>query len=483
MLGVPQDYPNDVVYSTRINGTEITRYTLASSGNRAQDDRFSHDGGWNSVERPHRATQSLLEKVLRKRAASLPEIDLRYNQECTAVDQDDNSVIVSFLDTTSGAEGNISAKYLIGADGGRSMVRRAIGVKLIGGYTQIARAESVYFRSKEILGLFPGKPAWMNWVINKDMFGNLIAIDGRELWLAHVTIPDGQEGIRKEDFDRQIEQTLGCRVEYEVISQESWQLNRLVADTYRIHRVFLAGDAAHSWPPWAGHGMNTGIEDAMGLSWLLAGALEGWLPDAALDAYQAERQNIGDKISRAAVNMASAQHEIAHNLDLRNKVELPGEEGEAARHYIRNRLIEADSNQFNPQGLNFGLQYDASPLIAYDDEAAPEFTIATYTPSSVPGCRAPHFSLIETGTPLIDHLGRGFALLVSDDDVEIGGLIDAAKACGLPLAVIDIAHEPKARAFYKHKLVLVRPDKRIAWRADEAPSDPGAVIGKARGAV
>jgi 2-polyprenyl-6-methoxyphenol hydroxylase-like FAD-dependent oxidoreductase len=480
--GLPADYPNDVRYSTRINGTEITRYTLASSGSRFEDDRKSHDGGWNSVERPHRVSQLLLERVLRRKALSLPEIDLRFDHECIELEQDDERVLVTYRNVESGEQGTISASYLIGADGGRSTIRRAIGVKLIGGYTQIARAESVYFRSSAILDLFPGKPAWMNWVINKDMFGNLIAIDGKELWLAHVTIPDGQEGIRREDFDRQIQETLGAKVEYEVISQESWQLNRLVADTYRINRVFLAGDAAHSWPPWAGHGMNTGIEDGMGLSWLLAGALAGWLPQSALDAYQAERQNVGDKISQAAVNMASAQHEIAHNLDLRTRVEEAGEEGLKARQYIRNRLIEADSIQFNPQGLNFGLQYDASPLIIYDEEEAPEFAIASYKPSTVPGCRAPHFAFIETGEPLIDRLGKGFALLVSDDEVDVSGLTGAAADCGMPLTTIDVAHEPKAREFFRHKLVLVRPDKRIAWRANEAPGDPRAIIDKVRGA-
>jgi 2-polyprenyl-6-methoxyphenol hydroxylase-like FAD-dependent oxidoreductase len=475
---LPADYPNDVLYSPRVNGIEITRYTLASSGSRFAEDRFSFDGGWNSVERPHRVNQAVLEQVLRRRAHELPKIDLRFDHEVRSIRQNGERVTVEYNDLRKSKNDKLTGEYVIGADGGKSIVRKEIGVRLTGGYTHIARAESLFFRSSDVLDLFPGKPAWMNWVINKDLFGNLIAIDGRETWLTHCVMADDEPGLTREDFDRQLELTLGSRVSYEVISQESWQLNRLVAESYRVGRVFLAGDAAHAWPPWAGHGMNSGIEDGITLSWMIAGVLQGWMSDTALDAYQAERLAVGEKVSQAAVKMAKAQQDIAQDFSLRSLLEEPGEIGEQARRDVRNRLLDADSIQFNPQGLNFGIQYDESPIIVYDDGVAPEFHISRYTPSTVPGCRAPHFCFIETGDPLIDRLGIGYTLLVNDDSVDVRALTDAAHKRGLPLLVLDIAHEAAARSYYDHKLTLVRPDRRVAWRDNAVPADPDALIRK-----
>lgn len=481
--GLPPEYPTDVVYMTRINGSEITRYNLVSSGKRFEDDRFSHDGGWRSAERPHRSSQMYLERVLRAHAQAQPQIELRYFHDVTDVNQSDGRVELSYENTQSGAVGAISARYVIACDGGRSILRRKLGIEMEGGATGVGRTQSIFFRSSEVLGKFAAKPGWMNWVINPDCFGNIIPIDGKELWLTHCMIPEGSPGVSEAEYDRQIRQVMGCDIAYEVLDIETWQFNRVVAERYRSGNVFLAGDAAHAWPPYAGHGMNTGIEDGLALTWMLASVLQGWAPEGILDAYEAERHNVGDKVSRAAAGLAAAQHEITQDTQLRSRIEDPGSEGAAVRKHVRNRLLDVDSRQFNAEGLNFGLQYDRSPIISYDDGAAPPFEVAEYIPSTVPGCRVPHFVFVETGEPLLDRLGQGFTLLVSDDEIDVSGLVDAAAACGLPLQVIDIAHEPKARRLYDHKLVLVRPDDRVAWRSNIAPPDPVQIIAKVRGAV
>ncbi|WP_176598175.1 MULTISPECIES: FAD-dependent monooxygenase [Sphingobium] len=481
--GLPADYPTDVLYMTRINGVEITRYKLPSSGSRFEEDRFSHDAGWRSAERPHRSSQMFLERVLRDHAVNVMGVDLRYFHQVTDVVQSDGRVALDFTDTRSGEAGRIAAKYVMACDGGRSTLRRQLGIRMEGGATGLGRTQSIFFRSADVMKNFSVQPGWMNWVINKDCFGNIIPIDGKDLWLTHCMIPEGAEGVTEEEYDRQIRQTMGCDIDYEVISIETWQFNRVVAERYRSGNVFLAGDAAHAWPPYAGHGMNTGIEDGITLSWMLAGVVQGWAPESILDAYDAERRGIGNQTSNAAAGMAANQHEITQKQEYRGLVEEPGETGAAARRYLRNRLLDVDSQQFSAEGLNFGLHYDQSPIIAYDEGVAPPFGVADYTPSTVPGCRVPHFAFVETGTPLLDLLGKGFTLLVSDDGIDTSGLADAAAAVGLPFQVIDIAHEPKARKLYDHKLVLVRPDDRIAWRANEAPADPAAVIARIRGAA
>lgn len=481
--GLPPDYPVDVVYMTRINGTEITRYNLPGSGTRFSEDRYAHDGNWRSAERSHRSSQMFLERVLREYAVNAMGIDVRYFHEVTDVSQLGDRVELSFIDTRSGEPGAIAARYVVACDGGRSTIRRTLGIPMEGGATGLGRTQSIFFRSKDVLKNFAVKPGWMNWVINADCFGNIIPIDGKDLWLTHCMIPEGADGVTEEEYDLQIRQLMGCAIDYEVIGIETWQFNRVVATRYREGNVFLAGDAAHAWPPYAGHGMNTGIEDGAALTWMLAGVLHGWAPPSILDAYHAERHNIGQKVSNAAAGLAAGQHEITQDMRLRSATEQPGDVGVAARRHVRNRLLDCDSQQFNAEGLNFGLHYDASPIIIYDDGDAPAFAVSEYTPSTVPGCRVPHFVFAETGAPLLDHLGKGFTLLVSADDVDVSGFEEAAGACGMPLQVIDIAHEPKAKRHYDHMLVLVRPDDRIAWRSQTVPTEPAAILAIVRGAA
>ena len=482
-VGLPPEYPVDVVYMTRINGEEITRYKLPGSGMRFEEDRFAHDGNWHSAERSHRSSQMFLERVLRDHAVNHFGIDVRYFHEVTDIDQSAGEVELSFTDTRTAEPGKIAARYVVACDGGRSTIRRQLGISMEGGSTGLGRTQSIFFRSDDVLRNFAAVPGWMNWVINSDCFGNIIPINGTDLWLTHCMIPEGADGVTKEQYDRQIRQLMGCDIQYEVIGVEVWQFSRVIASQYRKGNVFLAGDAAHAWPPYAGHGMNTGIEDGTNLSWMLAGVLQGWASEDILDAYDAERRDIGERISNIAVGLASGQHSITQDIDLRSRTELPGKDGAAARREIRNRLLDTDSQQFNAEGLNFGLQYGASPIIIYDEGEAPPFSVSDYIPSTVPGCRAPHFIFTESGAPLIDHMGKGFSLLVSDDDVDVTGLVSAAAACGMPLAVIDIAHEPKAKRLYDRKLVLVRPDDRIAWRSNEAPADPAGLLAIVCGAA
>lgn len=482
-VGLPADYPVDVVYMTRINGEEITRYKLPGSGSRFESDRFAHDGNWSSAERSHRSSQMFLERVLRDHAINHFGVEVRYFHEVTDVTQADGTVELSFTDTRTGAPGRIASRYVMACDGGRSTVRRNLGITMEGGATGLGRTQSIFFRSTDVLKNFAAAPGWMNWVINSDCFGNIIPINGTDLWLTHCMIPEGAEGVTEEEYDRQIRQLMGCDIEYEVLGIEVWQFSRVVASQYRKGNVFLAGDAAHAWPPYAGHGMNTGIEDGVALTWMLAGVLQGWASEGILDAYDAERRDIGQQVSNIAAALAAGQHSITQDMDLRSRTEKPGEEGAAARRQIRNRLLDADSQQFNAEGLNFGLQYENSPIIVYDQGEAPPFAVAEYTPSTVPGCRTPHFVFTETGAPLIDRMGKGFTLLVSDDDIDVSGLAAAAAACAMPLEIIDIAHEPKARRVYDHKLVLVRPDDRVAWRSNEKPADPAELLATVRGAA
>jgi hypothetical protein len=231
--------------------------------------------------------------------------------------------------------------------------------------------------------------------------------------------------------------------------------------------------------PYAGYGMNAGIADAMDLSWMLAAVLKGWAPESLLDAYERERQPITEQVSKFAMEMAL--NNMRQRKSTPPEVESEGPEGDAARARVGKEAYELNVHQYCCGGLNFGYFYSQSPVIAYDGGEHPKYTMYDFTPSTVPGCRAPHVFLAD-GSSLYDALGPDYSLLRFDPAVNVGGLVQAAASRGVPLKVVDVPMEA-VRDLYPHKLALVRPDQHIAWRGDTEPSDPMALIDLIRGAA
>ncbi len=156
--------------------------------------------------------------------------------------------------------------------------------------------------------------------------------------------------------------------------------------------------------------MNAGIADAMNLSWILAGVLQGWAEPAILDAHEAERWPITEQVSRYAMNTAASLARA--RAEVPASIEDEGPEGDAARERFGRTVYELNVPQYCCGGLNFGYFYDRSPIIAHDGEAAPPYSMYDFTPSTVPGCRTPHLWLRD-GRSLYDAMGIGFTLLRS----------------------------------------------------------------------
>ncbi len=475
--GLPPDYPNDVSFRTTTVGIEFARIPIPCRADRytAKD---GPDTWWPTAEPPHRINQIYLEPLLVQHASAMPGLHYLHRTRVHGFVQSDEGVVAEAQDLDSGEELLIACDYLVGCDGAHSDIRRQLGIKLTGDAV-IGRTQSTYFRAPDLIRRMQAKPAWSTQSLNPRRSANMFAIDGRETWLVHNYLRPDETEFDAVGRDRCLRLILGVGDDfnYQVLGQEDWIGRRMLAERFRDRRVFICGDAAHIWVPFAGYGMNAGIADAMNLSWQLAGVLQGWAGPAILDAYEAERSPITEQVSRYAMN--TAQSLARTRAEVPANIEDPGPEGAAARERLGRLVYELNVPQYCCGGLNFGSFYDASPIIAYDDEAPPAYTMYDFTPSTVPGCRTPHVWLRD-GRPLYDALGPGFTLLRFDTSVATDALARAAAQRGVPLLILDV---DAAVPYGAHKLVLSRPDQHVAWRGNAVPDDALALIDRVRGAA
>lgn len=475
--GLPADYPNDVVFRTSVTGTELTRIPIPCRRDRYTESE-GPDAWWPTPEPPHRINQIFLEPILLEHAAALPNVTLLNRTQVTDFEQDDEGVRATATDLDKGTTRTIRCRYMVGCDGGASGVRKAIGARLEG-TAVIQRVQSTFIRAPGLRGMIPGKPAWSYYSVNPRRCGTMFAIDGHETWLVHNHLNAEEPEFDSVDRDQSIRDILGVGPDfsYEVISKEDWVGRRLLSNRFRDRRVFIAGDAAHLWVPYAGYGMNAGIADAVNLSWLLAARVQGWADESILDAYEAERQPITEQVSHFA--MDHAQKMIRARRAVPANIEAPGPEGDTLRQEVGREAYELNVQQFCCAGLNFGYFYTGSPIIATDGEEPPTYSMGNFMPSTVPGCRAPHFWLAD-GRSLYDAFGPGYTLLRFDHGADVSALVQAAKSSGMPLALVDVdaAEIPPA---YRHRLLLCRADQHVAWRGDRLPPNVDELLARLRG--
>jgi hypothetical protein len=207
--------------------------------------------------------------------------------------------------------------------------------------------------------------------------------------------------------------------------------------------------------------------------------VQGWGGDQLLASYQAERKPV------AARNTTAAQ-KLARNVgavQVSDAMEQAGPAGEAARREAGDYL-GGFGEEFGSIGVQLGARFDGSPLIV-GDGAPPADSYTAYTPSGVPGGRAPHFFLDPPGMPvrrsLFDLFGAGFTLLRLAPGAPSGdALAEAAVRRGVPLQIVD-AFDEDGRELYGRDLALIRPDQHVAWRGNSLPADAGALLGRITG--
>jgi 2-polyprenyl-6-methoxyphenol hydroxylase-like FAD-dependent oxidoreductase len=469
--GLPADYPNDCAYRTTTTGIELSRIPIP-----CRRDRYTATGGpdtdWPTAEPPHRINQIYMEPVLFAHAAATSGITILNRTAFEGFEEIDNGIVATARDLDTDTALTLHADFIVGCDGARSVVRKAIDATLQG-TPIIQRVQSTYIRAPQLLELM-GPPAWMTLSLNPRRCGTVVAIDGRKTWLVHNHLNREDETFESVDRDQSIRAILGVGPEfdYELLSKEDWVGRRLVADRFRKGRAFICGDAAHLWMPYAGYGMNAGIADATNLAWLLAASLQGWADPASLDAYEAERLPITEQVSRFAMDMAGKV--LGQRRTVPDEIEQPGAAGDAVRQQVGQAAYDLNVQQYCCGGLNFGYFYDRSPIIQYDGAEQPAYTMADFSPSTTPGCRVP-FATLSDGRPVYDALGPGYTLLRLDSNIVVTPLVNAMRDSGVPIEIVDVQAGGPDR-LHDRKLILVRTDQHVAWRGDALPDRPDRLV-------
>jgi 2-polyprenyl-6-methoxyphenol hydroxylase-like FAD-dependent oxidoreductase len=467
----PADYPVDVVFVTNLAGYELGRVPRAAR-NSAQPEPFS-------PVRFQVCSQIWFDPILRDFARSLPGVTLAYRHRLDRFEQTPDAVAATITDLTTGAAKRIEAEYLVGCDGANSMIRETLGIKLLGAGT-IGYPVHMFLRTPNLLERFGRAPGTFFFPVDRDgVWGSLRVIDPKNgLWRLMVDDTDGSLTPQTVDRKFYLRRALGCDLDVEWLGVSIWHRRSVVAERFSRGRVFLAGDAVHQLSPTGALGMNSGIGDAVDLGWKLAATLQGWGGPRLLASYDAERRPIGER----NVKMATRFYHMADGFgDVPSAIADSGPEGEAARRELGERLVREVGPEFRTIGLQIGYRYEASPICIADATAAPADAPDVYVPSARPGARAPH-AWLHDGRSILDLFGRGFVLLRFEGAPPCDDLKIAAARCGLPLTTQSL-DEPEAAKLYERRLVLVRPDGHVAWRANALPSDPAGLLDRVRGAA
>jgi 2-polyprenyl-6-methoxyphenol hydroxylase-like FAD-dependent oxidoreductase len=425
--------------------------------------------------RNERLPQYATEAVLRSRVAQLDSVQTLYGWDVETVTQDADGATITVSERKGSGRRVLKAAYVVGCDGARSTVREQAGLAQT--RTDHDRLMVlVVFRSLELhklLARYPGK-SYYN-VLQPELKGYwkfFGRVDLGSTWFFHAPVPPGTTRDNF-DFSSYLQEAVGAPFDIEFQHIGFWDLRFMLADSYRNGRVFIAGDAAHSHPPYGGYGVNSGLEDARNLGWKLAATLQGWGGDALLDSYDAERRPVfASTINDFIAQAIETDHQFLDTYD-------PARDQAAFEQKWNERAHGAvgEVHAFEPN-------YEGSPVVQDGDA---DGRVCSAKGSHRFEARAGHHlapAAMASGQNVFEALGSGYTLLaLGAEDASVQAFRAAAEKLQLPLTVVEAPAEGEA-ARYAASLVLVRPDEFVAWSGSQSElgqTQAAAILEMARG--
>jgi putative polyketide hydroxylase len=470
--------PDEVTigWMTRLNGIEIGQLSVSD----ADDTTRLFDQ--QSPERMSVVGQHMFEPILARAAEDMDSVTIGLGCEVVDLTSGEDSVTVAYTDQT-GVRRTVVAQYAIGADGLRSIARRTLGIGEHG-QESLGTAINVQFDADldQFLG---GRFIPIIWIINADTQGAFIR-DGATRWRYNFEIAPGADpdAVTQDECEKQVAAAIGDVVPIEVHHIWSWSHDLSVTDRWREGRVFLAGDAAHHFPPHGGFGLNSGVQDAQNLAWKLAAKLRWNAGDGLLASYEDERLPVAEFNGEQMMHNTRQMEKTGFMMQDKNFLAmLETDEGEPARRAIADG-IPAQREMLASHGQQFGYQYQSDAMVPDGTEIV-ESSVAEYRPSARPGARAPH-SWVRSHSEVIstiDVYDGGFILLTGPDNV---GWVTAAQQVraelAVPVRVFGLGTDLMPVGEHIDDLlrrygldpsgaVLVRPDGFVGFRSINAADD------------
>lgn len=509
--GVPSHLMGDTVFCTALAGDEIGRVrTWGTHPERRADYVMASPS--DNCDLP----QTLLEPILIGHAAERGS-RIRFDTEYVGLDQDDDGVSVTVRDRLSGATYTIRAKYVVGADGGRSQVARDVGLPFEG-RMDVAGSMNIVFHA-DLSRFVEHRPSVLYWVLQPGS-----NIGGIGMGLVRMVRPwDEWLVVWGYDIDEpppQVDDAMATKIVHDLVGDDTvpvtirstslWGNNKMYATRYRAGRVFCAGDAVHRHPPSNGLGSNTSVQDSYNLAWKLAAVLSGRADESLLDSYDAERVPVGAQIVlRAnksieefgpifdALGVGGGEDPATQQANMRARSGSTPE-AEKQRRALR-EAFELKNYEFNAHGVELGQRYRSGAVVP-DGAPEPEYVRDPelyHHPTTWPGARLPHCWLGRDGHRVSTHdvTGKGrFALLTGiSGESWAAAAAQASQRWGVQVDahVIGPGREftdlyddwSRLREVSEAGCVLVRPDAHVGWRAHDLPADPAEALSGALGAI
>ncbi|KAJ4245244.1 hypothetical protein NW762_014114 [Fusarium torreyae] len=504
-VAVPLPELGNGVIATTLTGLEIGRYGCYG-GSDHQLSKFAMSSPCQMVNSP----QHLLEPLLLGRAREMGA-DIRFNHELVEITQDADGVMAKISDRNTGARYSVSARYAVGADGGRSLIATTMGIKFDGQPGLMSMTSTwlkadltawTAYRPSCIYRLCkPGNDYWVG-------AGMLVNVYPWDEWVLNRQYDpaEGDPDLSDASLIENIRDILGLdeSLPIEIKHVAKWEVNHVVATEYRRGRVFIAGDAAHRHPPASGLGSNTCIQDAYNLAWKLALVIKGQAEGRLLGSYEQERQPIGKQIVDHAIQTLYDMTALPKVLGFQRGQtreqgfaslqalfsDAPGAE---QRRKELEEQVSVGNRRSNALGIHLGQRYKESVAVISDGTPFPPLRldpILDYEPTTHPGAYLPHawVECRKKRLSTLDVLEHGsFGLIVG-----IGGqpwetaAEQVSKETGVKLPVHKVGYRcpyddvlgewTSRREIGDRGVLLVRPDRFIAWRSHECPEDATAAL-------